>query len=80
MNHDTTYTNESGKYQLENSDFPEDQSFLVEFKDVDGTNNGEYMPLDTIIKFINPQFTGGSGSWDAGKTEKVLNVNLKPNK
>jgi putative lipoprotein (rSAM/lipoprotein system) len=80
MNHDTAFTNVSGNYQLENIDFPEEQSFLVEFKDVDGSNNGDFQPLDTIVKFINPKFAGGSGSWDAGKTEKELNVFLKPKK
>lgn len=77
MGYDTTFTNESGNYQVENTSFPDDQLFLVEFKDVDGSANGNYQPIDTVVEFKDPQFTGGS-SWDAGKVENELNVNLKP--
>lgn len=77
-NQDTVYTDESGNYQVENTDFPSDQTFTLEFKDVDGEINGEYQPIDTTIEFKDPQFTGGSGSWYEGKTEKELNVNMKP--
>ncbi len=78
MNQDTVYTDESGNYQVENTEFPEDQTFLLKFKDVDGEINGEFQPLDTTIEFKDPQFTNGSGSWYEGKTEKELNVNMKP--
>jgi len=77
MNNDTTYTNESGIYQVENMEFPKDQALLVQFEDTDGATFGEYQPLDTIVEFIDPQFSGGSGSWDAGTTEKEVNVKLK---
>lgn len=79
MGYDTTYTDESGNYQVENTDFPDDQTFLVEFKDIDGVTNGKYQPLDTIVEFIDPEFSGGTGSWDSGETEKEVNVKLKDN-
>lgn len=77
MGYDTTFTDETGKYQLSNEEFPENQSFLLEFKDIDGESNGEYQPLDTIVEFIDPEFSGGTGSWDTGETEKEVNVKLK---
>ena len=77
MGHDTTFTDESGNYQVENTDFPDDQTFLVEFNDVDGETNGEYQPLDTIVNFIDPEYSGGSDTWYNGETEKEINVKLK---
>ena len=77
MGEDTAYTDESGNYQVKNIDFPVDQTFLVEFKDIDGEINGEYQPLDTIVEFVDPEFSGGSGGWDSGETGKELHVKLK---
>jgi putative lipoprotein (rSAM/lipoprotein system) len=77
MGYDTAFTDESGNYQVENIEFPKDQTFLVEFKDIDGEINGEYQPQDTIVEFVSPKFSGGSGNWDSGETEKEVNVNLK---
>jgi putative lipoprotein (rSAM/lipoprotein system) len=77
MNSDTAFTDESGNYQVGSIEFPDDQTFLVEFKDVDGETNGDFEPLDTIVEFIDPEFSGGSGAWDGGETEKEINVKLK---
>lgn len=77
MREDTAFTDESGNYQVENIDFPKDQTFLVEFKDMDGEVNGAYQPLDTIVEFIDPEFSGSSGGWDSGETEKEIDVTLK---
>lgn len=77
MGYDTTFTDESGNYQVSNVDFPDDQTFLLEFKDIDGETNGAYQPLDTMVEFTDPEFSGGSGAWDSGETEKEVNVNLK---
>ncbi|MDF1574584.1 MAG: radical SAM-associated putative lipoprotein [Bacteroidales bacterium] len=74
---DTAYTDEQGNYQVGTMDFPDDQAYLVEFKDIDGGSNGAYQPLDTIVEFIDPEFTGGSGGWDQGETEKELHVKLR---
>lgn len=77
MGYDTTWTDESGNYQISNTTFPEDQTFLVEFKDIDGAMDGEYQPLDTIVKFIDPEFSGETDYWDYGETEKEVNAKLK---
>lgn len=77
MGNDTTFSDESGNYQISNTDFPDDQTFLLEFKDIDGKTNGEYQALDTIVEFIDPKFSGGTGDWNSGETEKEVNVKLK---
>lgn len=78
MGYDTSYTNQEGKYQLENTEFPDSQTFLIEFKDVDGTSKGEYHPKDTIIDFDDPQFSDESATWNKGSVEQELDVKLKP--
>jgi putative lipoprotein (rSAM/lipoprotein system) len=77
MDYDTSYTDASGNYQVKNIEFPHDQVFLLEMKDIDGEANGEYQALDTIVEFISPKFSGGSDGWDQGETEKEINVKLK---
>ena len=77
MGMDTAFTDEQGNYQVRSVDFPDDRTYLLEFKDIDGTLNGEYQSLDTIVEFTDPEFTGGSGGWDWGETEKEINVKLK---
>jgi len=77
MRVDTTFTDAQGNYEVGASDYPGDQAFLVEFKDTDGGSNGEYQPLDTIVEFTDPAFTGGEGAWYGGMTEKEIDVELK---
>ncbi len=77
MNYDTSYTNDEGNYHIQNTDFPDSQSYHIEFNDIDGETNGAYQPLDTIVEFNNPEFSGGNDNWDSGETEKEVNVKLK---
>ncbi len=76
LNTDTTYTDETGNYKVSYTDFPADQSFIIEFDDIDGTDNGEYEALDSTVEFNDSEYTGGSG-WYSGETEQELNVALK---
>ncbi len=78
INYDTVYTNENGDYEVRTNAFPTDQSFLVEFDDIDETQNGQYEALDTTVEFVDPQFTGGDGEWYDGETEKELQIRMKP--
>lgn len=77
MEVDTAFTDAQGNYEVGASNFPGDQAILVAFKDVDGVSNGEYQPLDTIVEFTDPEFTGSEGAWYVGKTEKEIDVELK---
>ncbi|MCW3786982.1 radical SAM-associated putative lipoprotein [Plebeiibacterium sediminum] len=77
LNTDTAYTDASGNYEVSCVEFPEDQTFIVEFADVDGTTNGAYEAKDQTVEFIDPEFSGSSKSWDSGDTEMELNVKLK---
>jgi len=70
------YTDESGNYQITFEDFPDDHTYTIQFKDVDGVDNGEYEDLETTIEFKDAEYTGGKG-WYSGETEQELNVTLK---
>lgn len=80
MRNDTTFSDPRGKYSVEVMEFPKDQTFNISFDDVDQSQNGSFIPLDTTITFQNPKFKDKTGSWDAGKTQKTLTVKLKPKK
>ncbi len=77
MGNDTAYTDGAGNYQVSNEEFPHNQAFMLEFEDVNGETGGEYQALDTIVEFIDPEFTGGNDVWDHGTTEKEFNIKLK---
>jgi len=78
LDYDTAFTDNLGNYQVQTVNFPDNQIFPVHFKDVDEVQNGEFQPLDTVVEFKDPQFTGGTGNWNAGETEKEFNIKLKP--
>jgi putative lipoprotein (rSAM/lipoprotein system) len=77
----TVRTDADGNYQIpEKDDYPTDQTYHIQFKDIDSTLNGEFADLDTIVEFKNPKFTNGDGDWYQGRTEKEFNVKLNPKK
>jgi len=78
--YDSAYSESNGNYQVDLVDFPESQTYKIEFIDTDGSANGEFQTLDTVVEFKEPKFTGGSGNWDEGETQKIFNVALKPKK
>lgn len=75
---DSVYSNSNGYYELSLYDFPENQSYLVQFNDIDSSINGYYKDTAFTIELKNPSFTGGDGNWDNGKTEKIMNITLIP--
>ena len=77
MRGDTTKTDNEGKYQVvDKYGFPSDQTYDIQFQDIDGATNGDYQNLDTIIEFKNPQFINGDGNWYSGETSKELDIEL----
>lgn len=77
MHYETTKSDGEGKYNIEVKDFPKDQEFKVQFIDEDGAQNGgEFVTLDTVVKFTDPEFEDGDGEWFSGTTSKTLNVKL----
>ncbi|HNW53671.1 MAG TPA: radical SAM-associated putative lipoprotein, partial [Bacteroidales bacterium] len=78
--YDSAYSESNGNYQVDIVDFPESQTYKIEFIDTDGSANGDFQTLDTVVEFKEPKFTGGSGNWDEGETQKIFNVALKPKK
>lgn len=81
MQGDTTYTNADGVYQVVDKwGFPTDQTYNLEFQDIDGEENGEFNELDTIVEFKDPKFLDGDGDWYSGETSKEFDVKLTPKK
>jgi putative lipoprotein (rSAM/lipoprotein system) len=81
MQGDTAYTDANGAYQVVNKwGFPTEQTYNIEFQDIDGEINGEFYNLDTIVEFKNPIFTGGDGEWYRGETSKEFDMTLTPKK
>ena len=73
---DTVKSDASGNYQSKITDILVTNIHLS-LTDIDGATNGSFEPLDTMVTFTNPKFTGGDG-WYTGKTEKILNLKMKP--
>jgi putative lipoprotein (rSAM/lipoprotein system) len=75
---DSINTDLNGVYTLKLSGFPLSKNFNIDLKDIDGTDNGEFQNLDTIVKFINPVFTGGNKHWYNGQTQQEFDIKMKP--
>jgi len=81
MQGDTAYTDVNGAYQVVDKwGFPKDQTYDLEFVDIDGEANGEFSDLDTIVEFKDPIFINGDGEWYSGETSKEFDVKLTPKK
>lgn len=81
MQLDSAYSDSNGNYEVTDEfGFPISHSYLIHFRDVDGTANGEFQNLDTVVEFKDPVYTGGDKHWDNGETTKEFNVVLKPKK
>lgn len=77
QNVDTVRTDASGNYSTKVSAL-EAQQVNISFRDMDGPENGNFQPLDSIASFTNAKFTGGDGHWYQGTAETVMNVKMKP--
>ncbi|MEZ5069930.1 MAG: radical SAM-associated putative lipoprotein [Bacteroidales bacterium] len=76
MEYDSTQTDAEGKYALAVEDWPDDQTFAIQFLDTDGATNGSFANVDTSVVFTDPQFTGGDGHWNEGSVETEFNIDL----
>lgn len=72
------YTDKSGNYLIECTEFPIDQVFDIVFKDIDGAENEDLENLETTVEFKDPEFTGKKKNWYEGETRKTLDVQLNP--
>jgi putative lipoprotein (rSAM/lipoprotein system) len=80
MGYDTAYSDAAGKYVVSTFEFPVSQTFNVNFSDVDGSINGQFIPRDTVVQYLDPEFHDGSGSWYRGETDQKLNIKLRSTK
>lgn len=80
MQGDSTLTDNLGNYALEVYDFPEDKTYIVSAKDVDGTTNGSFADKDTLVEFKETELSGGDGDWDSGEVDKTVNIKIEEKK
>lgn len=79
MGGDTAFTKADGSYGIvRDVTFPKDTSFTLKFEDTDGSDNGQYANLDTVVKFKKSEFKGSDGKWYYGENHK--NIDIKLNK
>ena len=76
MTRDSVNTNTEGKFSLKNTTFPNNQTFNIKIRDIDGAVNGSYQDKDTTIVFDNNTYTNGDGHWYRGKVEKSVVIKL----
>lgn len=74
---DSTLSHTDGFYELISNSFASNVIFKIVVKDIDGELNGAYSNIDTLVEFVDPQFTGGDGSWYYGEASKQINITLK---
>ena len=79
MGGDTAFSKADGSYGIvRDVTFPKDTSFTLKFEDTDGSANGQYANLDTVVKFKKSEFKGSDGKWNYGENHK--NIDIKLNK
>jgi putative lipoprotein (rSAM/lipoprotein system) len=78
MGDDTTITNNQGYFEASQIEMPDDQTFIVQFLDIDGANNGRFADIDTTINFIDPVFIDSDGKWYKGETERDIIIKMDP--
>lgn len=78
---DTAFSDNEGKYQvIDKFGFPTDKKYNIQFHDIDGSSNGNYENLDTIVEFKDPKFTNGDRHWYKGETTEEFDIKLNPKK
>ena len=81
MKNDTVFTNSEGIYEVvDKGAFPTNQSYTIQFQDLDNELNGTFNDKDTLVEFKNPEFSHGDGHWYEGEASREFNVKLTPKK
>ncbi|MFC2104111.1 radical SAM-associated putative lipoprotein [Bacteroidota bacterium] len=78
MDYDTAYSDVDGNYEVKVNAWPESETFVVTFKDIDEAANGLYLEADTIVDFTDVEFINGSSPWYYGEKSKEINIKLSP--
>lgn len=74
---DSTLTDANGNYEVSVREFPIDQTFYLNFEDIDGATNGSYLQKDSIVNFVDNEYQNGSGFWYSGEVSKTVDIKLK---
>jgi putative lipoprotein (rSAM/lipoprotein system) len=81
MKNDTVVTDNEGNYTMtDKGAFPTNQTYTLQFQDLDNELNGHFDDKDTTIEFKNPEFSHGDGHWYEGETTMEFDIRLTPKK
>ncbi len=69
---DSIVTNNTGGFNLGITDFPQSQKFVIKYEDTNTSQDENYGLTTDTVRFENPSFTDGSGSWYKGEAVKDL--------
>jgi putative lipoprotein (rSAM/lipoprotein system) len=68
----------AGRYTIAFSGPPWDDTWRLTAADIDADTNGLFGPRDTVLSIPESTLTGGDGHWDAGRGQKVVDLDLGP--
>lgn len=71
-----TKTETDGSFEMNFSYVPL-TDLKITAEDVDGDENGSYLPAVQEIHLTEKDFRGGDGNWYAGEVEKEITISLK---
>ncbi|MCR4660361.1 MAG: radical SAM-associated putative lipoprotein [Bacteroidales bacterium] len=72
----TDTTDADGRYDLTSTVFAR-ADVDVEFKDVDGPENGQYADTTINVSFTDAEYEGASGNWYMGHASRTVDVELR---
>jgi len=73
---DTVYTDTAGKYSVEYSNAPWDNTWILHAEDVDGSANGTYDAKDTTFSIPDTALDSANGAWYRGHGKKNIDLDL----
>lgn len=76
---DSTRTDSLGRYSLEFTVAPHENVWLLGVRDVDSSDNGSFLPKDTVVSIPQSELKDPSGTWNYGHAEKTVDMIINRN-
>jgi len=74
---DTVLTDSTGKYAITLTEGIWRYAWILRARDVDGADNGSFMPKDTVVAIPESDLAGAGGTWYEGHGEKTVDMELE---
>jgi|WetSurMetagenome_2_1015567.scaffolds.fasta_scaffold04603_7 putative lipoprotein (rSAM/lipoprotein system) len=76
---DSGVTDSLGRYSLQFSGAPWENTWVLKVRDVDSIENGSFRAKDTVISIPESDLREPSGNWYEGHGEKIVDVKIARN-